>query len=316
MLKNRVLYAVCLLAALVMVMWSWVWIAPLFLLIALLLPLLSWALTGGLVRKIRFDTVVPASVNRGEELNLVFADRSKSVIPDYMVRVEVEEYNGEISEWVAELDCGEKRAVKLETEHCGAVRCRVTDAYALDYLGLFRFRLFPPNDTVTVVMPAAVQPVPMPVLSQINHSSYRPKYGGGFSEIHDMREYRPGDSMRDIHWKLSAKTDRLIVREAQVPDRGTVLLTIDLQPPCDEFDSVLGQLLWISSWLSNNDTEHEVRWISPATREVESYTVSCKEDVSAMMRVLLSERVTDTLPSICNIHFTNIDWHYHVGEQQ
>lgn len=40
-----------------------------------------------------------------------------------------------------------------------------------------------------------------------------PRKGKDVGEVHDLREYQPGDSMRAVHWKLSAKLDELIVKE-------------------------------------------------------------------------------------------------------
>lgn len=37
--------------------------------------------------------------------------------------------------------------------------------------------------------------------------------GSDFSEVSDIREYIPGDRQRDIHWKLSARQDELMVKE-------------------------------------------------------------------------------------------------------
>ena len=53
------------------------------------------------------------------------------------------------------------------------------------------------------------------------------KKGGGFSEFHENREYRPGDSVRDIHWKLSGKTDKLIVRQAMEPVQRRLVLAVE-----------------------------------------------------------------------------------------
>lgn len=37
--------------------------------------------------------------------------------------------------------------------------------------------------------------------------------GSDFSEVGQVREYIPGDSLKDIHWKLSAKREALMVKE-------------------------------------------------------------------------------------------------------
>ncbi len=50
---------------------------------------------------------------------------------------------------------------------------------------------------------------------------HRLRRAGGSSEILDVRDYIPGDSPRHIAWKLSARRDRIIVRdfESEVPVR-------------------------------------------------------------------------------------------------
>ena len=51
------------------------------------------------------------------------------------------------------------------------------------------------------------------------------KKGYDFSEMMGIREYIPGDRMRDIHWKLSGKKDELMVIErANRSDVGEILL--------------------------------------------------------------------------------------------
>lgn len=47
-------------------------------------------------------------------------------------------------------------------------------------------------------------------LTEIDESNRK---GHDFAEVSDVREYRPGDRLRDIHWKLSAKQQELIVKE-------------------------------------------------------------------------------------------------------
>lgn len=48
------------------------------------------------------------------------------------------------------------------------------------------------------------------------------------SEIFDIRDYVPGDDIRTVHWKLSAKTGSLIVRQASDPSLYDAALLPDL----------------------------------------------------------------------------------------
>ena len=46
---------------------------------------------------------------------------------------------------------------------------------------------------------------------------YKAKPGGGFYDFYELRQYQSGDSLKNIHWKLSSKQDELIVREPCEP---------------------------------------------------------------------------------------------------
>lgn len=97
--------------------------------------------------------------------------------------------------------------------------CAVDRGRVYDYLGLFRLPRRWNCQTELLVLPCPQPPEQLPSLAQLQVLSYRPKPGGGFAEVHELRDYRPGDSPREIHWKLTAKVDHPIVREAQVPNR-------------------------------------------------------------------------------------------------
>lgn len=51
--------------------------------------------------------------------------------------------------------------------------------------------------------------------------------GNDPSEMFDLREYVPGDDVRSIHWKLSGKTDTLILRQASDPSLYNIVLLMD-----------------------------------------------------------------------------------------
>ena len=49
------------------------------------------------------------------------------------------------------------------------------------------------------------------------------------SEVYQVREYREKDSLKDIHWKLSAREEELMVKERSFPLGRVVLIYIDYQ---------------------------------------------------------------------------------------
>lgn len=50
----------------------------------------------------------------------------------------------------------------------------------------------------------------------------------GNDRMRQIREYREGDSLKLLHWKLSARADRLLVREYEREEKGQAELLLDL----------------------------------------------------------------------------------------
>lgn len=58
----------------------------------------------------------------------------------------------------------------------------------------------------------------------------RPRRGHG-AGLHNLRPYRPGDDPRLIHWKTSARTGDLVLKELEDEDRPRLTLVLEDPPP-------------------------------------------------------------------------------------
>lgn len=94
-----------------------------------------------------------------------------------------------------------------------------------------------------------------------------PKKGGDDgSEVFEVRAYRDGDPLQRVHWKLTAKTGEMLVREFSLPKREVLLLQVDLyHPPQEKWDHCkLERLLEQTAdfcWrLLAAEQEYEVFW--------------------------------------------------------
>ena len=91
---------------------------------------------------------------------------------------------------------------------------------------------------------------------------HRLRQSGGGSELHDLREYRPGDPPKMIAWKASARRDRLITKEfeSDVPVRCTLFVDVSQSVrlgPARE--TMLNQITTIASGVSQaalSDRDH------------------------------------------------------------
>lgn len=312
-----IIYVAALIASFFTFLYCEMWATALLLAIIILLPLVSVVLGVLGARKISYRVSAPKSVRCGEMLEILVSDIGRAKTLNYNLSLVIDKSYDEPVSWKVGMISGSTQKFKIRTEHCCVIRCSVKSAYAYDALGLIRLRVRPVNDTVICVLPYPQAPEVLPEYSLSLHETYVPKYGGGSAEVHDLRTYRPGDSMRDIHWKLSAKTDQLIVREPQKPVCSSILITIDLEAPSVRLDSKIANLLWVSGWMVKNNVEHDVCWLDPVDRQVRTFNVTATSDPVVMVREMLVRRVTEPLPSIAEMPFAKVDWHYHIaGEVQ
>ncbi len=145
--------------------------------------------------------------------------------------------------------------VPLHTAVCGQIQCRVTGFECRDLLGLFVIRRRSTAKALCTVLPNPVKSdSPVNIDAAMNSAvCLKPKYGGGFSEEHDLREYRQGDTVKSIHWKLSSKTDHVIVREPLENVNNRVYLVL---ARAGARDRGLEVLRWLSGELCTREIPH------------------------------------------------------------
>lgn len=315
MRKARLLYAALLAGMLLFHIYYSGWISWFLLVFLLCLPVFSLIFSLPCVLHQRFSAHLPECCTVGEEALLHLVNARRPVLPALPCSIRLtctDRMGGTTDTQEYRFAAWDARDIVLATAHCGAYAYSFSRGKMTDYLGLFSFKMRLPELGVLRVWPTPEAPEPLPNLSRFQARAYRPKHGGGFSEIHDMREYRPGDSMRDIHWKLSAKTDKLIVREAQEPDRRYVLLTLDLTGERRDADRKLAILLWVSRWLLEHEAAHFVCWLSPKDLEPVTMPVGGEAELEALMQALLDTPLRADMPSIAGRSFAAADWRYHI----
>jgi uncharacterized protein (DUF58 family) len=116
--------------------------------------------------------------------------------------------------------------------------------------------------------------------------SWRPKPGGGYAENHDIRLYRPGDSLNQVHWKLTAKTGKLMLREPLQPNRGLILLTMNLRGSPEILDRKFGKLLFLGNYLIETGISFELRVLS--AEGIHTYPIQTDLDLNNSIDHLLT----------------------------
>lgn len=122
--------------------------------------------------------------------------------------------------------------IPVESKACGEISVRCTKACVVDLLKIHRIpvpafeeitmTIYPEETKMQVELSAATVGMPR------EEGLMQNRKGNDPSEMFDIREYVPGDDIRSIHWKLSSKSEELIVRQASDPSHYNVILIPDL----------------------------------------------------------------------------------------
>ena len=225
------------------------------LLFLLCLPVVSLVMSLPALFTLKLRLRCPKHALRGENIQASVDGHSPLPIPCYGYRIEADRtLTGEVYRL--------KQGENLPTDHCGGLQCRVEKAWAYDYLGLFRFHLRGPDSATVLVRPTPVPVTELPRLHRTLAVSWKPKPGGGFAENHELRLYRPGDHINQIHWKLSAKTGKLVIREPMIPVGRQAAVSICLTGTGADLDRKFGRLLGVCNRLLQLNISHEIAAIT------------------------------------------------------
>lgn len=292
MKRCRALYIAAVAALLIFFLLYSGYLAVWLLISALLLPVL---LLAGVWIASRFVTVEPARTvgraQKGEKAVFEIEVRNRGILPLSGVRLQYRWCNqpgGEGGRGGAVLSLAAKTGARVRIEtavpHCGVMRLRLEKNVFIDWLGITAWRRRLGQSSSAVVFPQARCRVrrlragaPAGSLPQEGEA----RLSRGVSpDVIDVREYEPGDSPRAVHWKLTAKLNRLMVRQTGAQEQSLPVIVVQpsIQPPRqpliqqpaapDLADAVLECGFSLSLQMVEEGLPHAVCWGASLARPV------------------------------------------------
>lgn len=227
------------------------WISWIALVAVTFLPAFSLLVSLPAMLTARMQVRMPDAISVGSPMDLQIVVHSPLPVPRWRVRV-LARHTLTQQKWVL------TPGYECPTEHCGALEFQLRRGWIYDYLGLFRLPMKTAADFRMLIRPNPVKPARMPDLERLISLSWRPKPGGGYAENHELRLYRPGDNLHQIHWKLSAKTGELILREPMIPQGPQMLLWLVHTGDPELLGRKLSNLTWLSGYLLRRGLKHDI----------------------------------------------------------
>lgn len=203
---------------------------------------------------------------------------------------------------------GESR-VTLEDPLCGVYRISVEKLRIYDLLGLAGFPASPAECREFPVEPDLMElRLNLPLRTGVSddsdsYSQERPGYD--FADTFQLREYVPGDSAKQIHWKLSSKLDRLVVRDPGLPLERSVLLLWERRAESEapqQASAMAEMVISLARELLRQGVRCRVAWNDAAGQDCALYELENEATLYDMLPKLLSAPASPTLESVAELY--------------
>lgn len=239
-----------------------------------LIPVCSVFVNLYLKKKLRIHIEAPMIQRKGDPGRILVTIQNPTVFSALRIRLDLEVCNQlnrqRHCEKIMTHALGktkQKNPLRFASDYCGRIRISIPRVVLYDCFGLIGIPMAYKTVVHMAVQPDTFEPnvVLMPSPSSTDDSDIysQEKSGMDMSEVYQIREYVPGDSLRQIHWKLSNKFDKLIVRDPGLPITRNVLVfwerTGERGDP-DLIDAQAEVLISLCRSLTDNGIQFNLGW--------------------------------------------------------
>ena len=227
---------------LILTLWIWNFFRSYFLFLALILivcsPVVSFGLLWSHRDELRVQAVLPAArVGKSTEFSFDISVHNPGRFAAFTADITYSWCNifTGYSErdrkhlWVA--SGGSRISQLLNSRYAGRVEVRIESFKVFDLFHMFCLTGCDKSDAYVIVWPAFSETEEEEINSSVEgfpDENEIKKRGVNYNPDYEVREYIPGDELRSIHWKLSAKQDRLMVRERLAEGRDKINILLPL----------------------------------------------------------------------------------------
>ena len=213
------------------------------------------------------------NIGKDIESQVYFSVKNDSYIPIENVHLKVKILNsfyGNEEEYEIIMSAIPKKTRKTQLSvsgiYCGNISVKIEKVIFYDLFGMIKIERELDESCEIHILPSKIYKFDEIGLSESGSSSedeIQSKKGDDPSQISEIRNYIPGDKLKNIHWKLSAKSDELQVKEFSMPYSEEVLLLVETYVEKDapeSFDEEIEVLYAFSIHLLNMGRKFKMVW--------------------------------------------------------
>lgn len=244
MLRNKLRYLLLLAAvAFLSVLYNKYYMGIIFLCVVAM-PFIMFGHLCYLYGRVKAELVSVAHVvNKGEVIPISVQLSNPTIFPVSNIKIYLTYRNSYSSkrytkDFLVSIDARTRSSVicNLYSDYAGNMEINLKAIRIYDYLKLFSLKRKLKDQVKAAVLPYYYELTEdysstrqTRIIESDNYSPH--KSGDDPSEVFAIREYREGDRLQRIHWKLSTKLDQLMIKEFSDPLNCSVLLFVNLCIP-------------------------------------------------------------------------------------
>ena len=140
---------------------------------------------------------------------------------------------------------------------------QIEDFVVYDLFHLFCLKNCEHSDAHVIVWPAFSETDEEEIYSSVEgfpKENEVKKRGTDYNPDYEVREYIPGDELKSIHWKLSAKQEHLMVRERLASGREKINVLLPLGEDKQQNDSLMEAVYALGRLLLHKEYPVQLYW--------------------------------------------------------
>lgn len=290
------------------VMYDSTWLLPLLgleLLLAAGLFLMSFYFQKNI--RIGLEMNIPVA-SRNEEIPLEVWIENRGILPISEIHIVIgyeNQYGKYREQYILEERIEgrsqKKIVMQAKSSYSGRLHFFVHKAHTGDYLRLFCRKLKCHSEIYVNILPDITEIPVRLTMRTLNFPVEGDEYeqnrsGDDPSEIFQIREFRGGDRMQRVHWKMSARMDELMTKEYSMPKGCKVLLLLDCCHPkinMENMDRFLETAASLCFSMLEADCPHYAVWYDGEAQRVLRYIIRKDEDIYVMLDLLMAAPVCE-----------------------
>lgn len=259
------------------------------------------------------------SYTRGTSIPILISMSNKSIVPFSMAAVYVECTNkltssSQLYKVNTSIFAENTQILRLEIapEHCGIIQIKIKRVDLYDLMHLFRSKireraLKNTDNSCNILISPEIFPlnIELTTATLVNYESdvfSKNKSGDDPSEIFDMHEYKPGDKLNRVHWKLTAKLDEFFIKDYSLPINDSICLIFDSRlntnraggRSYEAFDVCMEAMFSVSAYLSDMSVPHSVIYLDNETEKLEKFNIDDPDVLSTAVSLILKNGYSDS----------------------